>query len=701
MTEETDSKTPEAQASTEVATGPEVEFFVRGSDESAARLDPHRMIDALVREANLNAEVAAKISLEIKQIIAHSGIRALSASLIRELIDAKLIEYGLETAHRAHARLGIPLYDVERIIRQGGRDLGAHAYGPEGTSLTLAEAIKREYAMIAVFSEEVTDAHLTGDIDVQGMSTIDRPFCLINSVDYLKRHGLALPQNVSTSPAARHPDVLLAQLIKLTTALRGYLSGPVVWDSLAFALAPFIEDMDERGLRQLAEMLLIELSAPAAARTGQFIACDLHLDWDAPAYLSQREALGPGGESTGKVYADYSEPARRFLHALFDVYLQGDATGCPFATPRLILHITDQFATAPGYRAFLDLVSQAIVQRGGIKIAFDRDPQRSDFWRFGRSLDASGRPLDPWCWRSAVPQAVAINLPRLGYQSERQLVRVFEGVTRTLEVAAQAHLEKRVFLEKLMAMGEHGPLSLLARRRADGHFLKLQYTIYLLCPVGLDELIFHLTNHHLHESNEAVETALRILAHLRRETERLSAKHNVRFVIAESADEMAPHRFARQDLRTPYSEIAAECVSGNPSTADVYYTSGLKVSPRAAVNSLERIRIEGLLHQHDVFGATTPLWLTDEAQAFERMAVFISRAFYQTHSVSILPAPEFTICLECGRPTRGLHSNCGHCDSSRVDGLALGTDHFSRLSTWNRGLLAQLRERYRVNQDLE
>jgi ribonucleoside-triphosphate reductase len=690
--------------SEEAVTGPDVELFVRGSDEKFVRFDPQRIIDALVLQYRLDSDVAAKISLEIKQIIARSGIRALSSSLIRELVSAKLIEYGLESAHHAHTRLGVPLTDAERIIRLGGREISSYPHGPEGSSLTLAEAIKREYAIVAVFSEEVAHADMTGDIHIQGIGAIDRPSLLVSSVDFLKRHGLALPQNFSAARPARHPEVLLAHLVKFTAALQGTLAGPVVWDSLNFALAPFLKDLDAGTLRQLAQSLIFDMGYTAVARGGQLVACDIHLDWDAPSYLAGAVALGPGGEATGKVYADYTESARAFLHALFEVYLQGDASGRPFMTPRPILHITDQFAAGPGYRSLLDLVSQTIVQKGGIKIAFDRVSQRSDFWRFGLPLPSDHRQTQTWHWRSAVLQAVAINLPRIGYQSDRQLVKVFEGVTRIMEVAAQAHLQKHVFLEKLMALSERGPLALLGMRTQNSHepFLRFNSTICLLCPVGIDELVFHLTGQHLHESDDAVETALRLLAHIRREAERLSAKHNVRFVVAESGDELTPHRFARQDLRSSRSELAAECVSGDPSTADVHYTSGLKVLPRAPVSALERIRIEGLLHHDDVFGATTSLWLAaSEPERPERMAVFISRAFYQTHCVSMLPAPEFTVCLDCGQSTRGLHNTCRHCDSGRVDGLALSTDHYSRLSTWNRGMLAQFRDRYRVCVDLE
>jgi ribonucleoside-triphosphate reductase len=191
------------------------------------------------------------------------------------------------------------------------------------------------------------------------------------------------------------------------------------------------------------------------------------------------------------------------------------------------------------------------------------------------------------------------------------------------------------------------------------------------------------------------------MGHIKREAERLSAKHKVRFVLADSADEMTAHRLARQDLRSPYEDQARHIVSGDAAGGDVYYTGPCKALPRARINALERVRIEGLLQELGVFGVTTPIWLGEHSTAFEPLAALISRAFYQTHAASILPAPEFTICLSCGQSSRGLHSICVHCQSQRVDGLAVSTHHFSRISTWNRGLLVQLRDRYRVDENLE
>ena len=156
-------------------------------------------------------------------------------------VDAKLLELGLEDAHRSHTRLGVPFYDVDRIIHSSVSESGSQPYGPEGTSLLLAESIKREYAVLNVFSEQIANAHLVGDIHIHGIGAIDRPHSLISAVDYVKQFGMTLPQGFASSRPARRAEVLVAHIVKLSAALQGYLAGPVVWDSLNFAIAPFLE----------------------------------------------------------------------------------------------------------------------------------------------------------------------------------------------------------------------------------------------------------------------------------------------------------------------------------------------------------------------------------------------------------------------------------------------------------------------------
>lgn len=674
----------------------ESELFVRQSDENVELFDPRRITDALARETTLSPETAHKIALEVKEQIVRSGIRALTAPLIRGLVDAKLLEHGLMDEYRAHSRLGVPIYDVDRIIQSVSSET-AVLHGPEGSSLALAEAIKREYAIRNVFSDAVSNAHLVGDLHIENLGEVDRPTTMIGSVDFIKRHGVRLPGGFAGSRPAKRAEVLVLHLVTYTAALQGYFSETLAWDSVNFALAPMLVGLNQREIKQVAQGLLFELSAPAIARGGQPVRCDLHLDCEAPAYLRDLPIVGAGGEKFSSTYSAVEETARDFLRALFEVYLEGDGQGLPFTGPHPILHLTEGFISNQFNRGILDLVIRAATERGGVALAFDRpseNPAATSFTaRYGVGADKLQRASESWQWRAATFSSVAINLPRIGYRAEGDPSRIFELLTGLLELAAQASLEKRIFLEKLLARGESGALAMLAMRPGQEIFLPLSWTAHAICPVGLAELAQIVTGETLDSSQSARDFAASVIAHLNAEAERLSVKHKVRFTLAESRDITAPHRLARLDLR--FASHTSAVNAGSESSSEVFYTNSIKLPVNSQVGAFDRIRIESELQGGMIRNATTDLWLGAALPAAEKLAELISRAFHETQVSAIIFSPEFTVCDVCHTVMRGLLSNCPQCGSMRVDGLAQATNRYSRTSTWPRWKLAELNQRKR------
>lgn len=670
-------------------------MLVRRSDEDIALFDTQRIIEALVREANIDADLAAQIGLEVREFIQKLGFRTLSSSLIRGLVDAKLLELGLEDAHRSHTRLGVPFYDVDRVIHSSLRETSSQPYGPEGTSLLLAESIKREYAILNVFSEQIANAHLVGDIHIHGIGAIDRPHSLISAIDYVKQFGITLPQGFASSRPARRVEVLVAHIVKLSAALQGYLAGPVVWDSLNFAIAPFLAGLDDRAIKQLAQTLVFEFSAPAVARGGQIVFSDLHLDWDAPSYMKSRLAIGANGQPSDKTYGEHMSEAHRFLQALLEVYIEGDGSGRAFLTPRLVLHINRHFNEIPGYRSVLEMASRLAVERGGLTIAFDRDDEGTFFRRFGINEEKAVARAESHALRSFQFQIVSLNLPRVGYLAGGKHVQVFEELTRLMETAAQAHLEKRVFLEKLLALGERGPLAALTTRASGALFVRLNWGTHAISLVGLNELCRAVLQSDLHDSEATMEFALKVLTHLKREAERLSNKHKVRFLLSGQSTEVTAHRLARLDLRF-FGETAASVVCGEAASDSAYYTDGVRLSATSEVSVLDRVRTEGIFHEFGFTNAATEIWMGESTPQADDLGRLISLAFYQSSCAGLIFCPEFTICSSCGASARGLQTACPQCGSERVDGLAYAGDRYGLTSSWDAGRLAELKDRRRV-----
>ncbi|UCD88097.1 MAG: hypothetical protein JSV01_10265, partial [Desulfobacterales bacterium] len=243
-------------------------LFVRTSDEAIDSWNRQKIVDAMVREAMVDGDTAEAISLEVEEMVLASGISTVTSPLIRELVDAKLIERGLEQARKMHTRLGVPLYDVEQMIVHPNKENANVPHGPEATNLTLAESIKKEYAVLNVFSPDVGDAHMHGAIHLHDLGFIDRPYCSGQSLEYLKKFGLNLPNSLAMAKPAKHAEVLLAHMVKFAAALQSNFAGAIGWDAVNLFFAPYLEELDDRAVEQLAQMMIFEFSQQAVARGG-------------------------------------------------------------------------------------------------------------------------------------------------------------------------------------------------------------------------------------------------------------------------------------------------------------------------------------------------------------------------------------------------------------------------------------------------
>ncbi|MDP2267621.1 MAG: anaerobic ribonucleoside-triphosphate reductase, partial [Deltaproteobacteria bacterium] len=228
----------------------DITLFVRTSAEDVARWNRQRIVDALIRETDIGLVTAEAISRTVEKQILSAGINLLTSPLIRELVGAQLIERGLERAGNRHARIGFPLYDVSQLLLLENKENANLPHSPEGTNLILAEGIKREYALLDVFSADVAKAHIMGDIHIHGLGYVDRPYSSCQSLEYLKKFGLNLPHALTVAKPAKHAEVLLAHMVRFSATLQGHFAGVIAWDAINFSFAPYLAEMNDKEVRQ-------------------------------------------------------------------------------------------------------------------------------------------------------------------------------------------------------------------------------------------------------------------------------------------------------------------------------------------------------------------------------------------------------------------------------------------------------------------
>jgi ribonucleoside-triphosphate reductase (formate) len=676
----------------------DLSVFVRTSTDDIVAWDKDKIVEALVRETGLKPEIAAIIAIEVDKQIRAMSVKTITAPLVRELVDVKLLEYGLEEARRKHTRLGVPLYDVNKIIAHKNRENANTPHSPEATNLTLAENIKKEYALLSVFSLPVADAHMSGDLHLHDLGFVDRPYCSGQSIEYIKKFGLDLPDAGRAEKPAEDAEELVAQIVKFSVALHGYFAGAIGWDAVNVFLSPFLDGYSYEGIRKVARQLILEFATVAVSRGGQGLFSDLNVYWETPKHFEAVPAMGPGAKYTGKTYADYLPQAQAFAKAMFEIYKEGDGAGRPFFFPKPLVHITEKFFATPGHEEFLKLISEVAADKGNTYYVFDRGETAkiSECCRLAFKLEYSDLQdaKEPWRMRYSAIQNVTLNLPRLAYLAKGDNGELFRQIEAKLKVAAQAHREKRNFIEQLLKEGSAGPLSLLANKRDGETYLRLRRVTHLIGILGLNEMVQFHTGEELHASPAALKLGLKIISFMKLKCQELSEQFDLHFVLEQTPAESTAYRFARLDLEH-FPEQTKTVIKGKLGTKEIYYTNSTYFNVAVPMNPVDRVRQEGLFHPLIEAGALTHVWLGEARPSAESIANFVVKTFRQTDNGQIAFSPEFTACAECGKTARGLNDKCVYCGSTEIEGITRITGYFSRVPGWNKGKLAELRDRHR------
>ena len=663
-------------------------LFVRDSSDDVTEWNRQRIVDALITEAQLNNAVAEEISLDVEKQLVASGLSLLTSSLVRELVNAKLVERGLLAARKKHMRIGFPLYDVRQLLVLENKGNANVPHSPEGTNLIIAEGIKREYAVNDVFSQAVTDAHISGDIHLHGLGHIDRLYSALLSVEYIKKYGLTFPNTINSANPAKHAETLLLHLMRFSVIMQGHLGGHIGWDALNISFAPYITGLTDKEVKQIAQMLIYEFSQLASGRGGQSIFCDIHLYWNVPPHLKGGIAIIAGGIASDKTYADYKFEAQRFFKALFEVYLEGDAMGKPFIFPRPVVHIDNAMLSAQdkATKNALALICDVASLKGNPSFLFERKGHTPKFEITTNNAKA----------RIFAAHSVSLNLPRLGLRAQKDTKQLFKLIDDCLKLAIKAHQQKRDFIDVIFLREEKSPLAFLKMEYDSEPYFRLDDAFFLIGLVGLNELVAFHGGETLAVSVKAREMGLKIVKHIYDTATKLGKENGIKMMLTQSHAETTAHRFARLDLKS-FSPMAGRCVKGNLITGGVYYTNSSHMAVSANISPLEKVAYEGAFHPFIGAETASQIYLGKPFTACNAMVDFIRNVFAQTECHQLLFSPEFSICSDCGALTAHDAIVCSSCGARNIDMIARITHYYSLTSAWNKGKLSELVDRKRHN----
>jgi len=684
----------------------DVMFFVSTSDEALAKWDPTQIAKRLIIETGMDQHLAMEIAREVEKQILASKIKHVSTNLIRELTNAELLSRGLENYYHKHVRLGVPIYDVHKMLTEQNRINANVPHNTEATNLSLARNIKKEYALRRVFSKSVADAHTKGDLHLHDLDFVDRPYCCGQSIEYVKKYGLSIASSLAVAKPAKHANTLILQIIKLAAMLQVHFAGAIGFDAVNLFMAPYLVGKSKKELKQLAQVLLFEFNMQNVARGGQAIFSDINLYWEVPRWFAETRAIGPEGKYTGKKYKDYQKESQDFLTAIFEVYLEGDGVGRPFFWPKPNLHITEKFWKLPGHKKFLDLACEVAAVRGNTYFVLDRGntARISECCRLSFQLNEDDliEAKQPWKMRHSAMQNVSLNLPRMAYKAKGDPNKVFEEINKGMELLAKAHNQKRRFIKRLLEMGLQGPLAALTTIKEDDDdmYYRFDKAKFLVGVFGVNETVEYCLGQQMHQSEEALKLGLKFVSVMNDKAKQLSKRDKMHYILEQTPAEGLTYRFAKLDKQF-YPDESRKVIKGRWKDDYIYYTNSTQLNNSVPMDPIERVTKEGLFHPLIDAGAISHIWIGEQEPSSASIANFVKKTFDNTQNGLIAFSPEFTICDNCFTTSRGLHNTCPKCHSEEVDGVTRVTGFLSRVSRWNKGKIAELEDRYRNQQQFK
>jgi len=659
--------------------------------------DKGKIALALQKEAGIDLGMAYEIASVVEEKIFNSKLTYISTGLIRELVDNELFVRGLNKKLSRQVVIGMPTYDLETLIfTKSQENSNITANNPEAVNLSIAENTLKQYALQRIFSKDIAEAHMKGEIHLHDLGYPTRVYCSSHSLEYIKKYGLNLSNLGTESAPAKHARTLTGHLNTFLASMQAFYAGALGVGYINIMYAPYLEGLTEKELVQEAQHLIFSASQNAFSRGGQSLFTDHNIHTGIPGYLKKIPAIGPSGKYTGKTYGDYEELAQKFTTAMLSVWQKGDKYGHPFAFPKCDLHISDETFTDPRQREILEYACQVASENGSPYFVFDRDEVTlSACCRLRTQISDNYMIEHPESMRFCGFQNITVNLPQAAFRAGRGNIKaLYKEIERCMDLIVQAHLQKKDFIGKLME--EPGlPMWEVGKAALDGRpYIDIEKATYIIGLVGLNECIQHMTGKQLHEDEEVFKLGLKVISFMHLKAKEAGEKLGLKFSLEESPAESATRRLAKVDLRQ-FPEETARVIKGDLERDMYYYTNSIHFAADAPVDLVTRIEKQAKFHTMIESGAIIHAFVGERLPSKESIMNLVKKTFYNTQAAQITISPEFTMCNSCKKQAMGLQTSCNCCDSEDVYGVTRIVGYYSRVNNWNKSKLGELEDRRR------
>ena len=587
---------------------------VATSNGDTIRWDREKIVKALVRETSLPYEEARKVSHAVEMEIVHSKITHLTSTLIRELTNAKLLQLGFENERRLHARLGLPVYDVEQRLL--GKDVSRGCR-------TVEDEILRQFALDKVLPLAVSEAHGIQDIHVHDLELIHKPIEFRRELDLKQTLAWYHPTQDSQQEAMSSWTGFLATWEREEHRLLKVVGKRLIWDNLNTSIA-FHAQTSGMTIPSAVSQSLEKLWRHAGAmedspRIVWRMTDKVRPHWRGKFIGARQMVLLP---------EDEIETANRsvlleILRQLEEVGPYWMACGAEFEV------VIDARSGVSLDSNLLDALASCIQASVPLRILFHRP-----------TVVANPSETDT----APLVQTLSLNVARAAATAEGNESALAEWLEDRLNLVAQAHAAKKGILAERLKAGALAPLQAPGGSEKD-HLFSLDQAFFGVGLWGLSEMTRLTLGKTPAEDEEALKWLIKLLARLKLRMEEIGKRNglNLQFVACVDSDviERLSHSLDRAGFL--YEGQSHESLLGIQGDETTVWTA------------------EGKLHPFFAFGHCLAAIEGLNRMERGRIVKAIHALAESTHVLGITWAGECFHCKECGAVFGETRSVCDVC----------------------------------------
>jgi ribonucleoside-triphosphate reductase len=638
-------------------------LHVRTSRLAIEEFHRNKISRSLVVEAGVPQEIAEEIAAETEDRLVRLKTVYLTAPLIREFVNAILIEKKLEEYRHKLTRLGMPVYDVAQLIRDAGdRHLSA-----DYVSRSSARSVLSEYTLLNCIPHKIADAHLSGSIHIANLdSWILKP----NEVVHDLRYFLANFRGTSPPETLEGALALIGNLLENVT---NEISGEQTLEFFNIFLSPYVKGKTLEDLSNHLTYFLTSMRRESASRNPQGFS--IVIDTDIPEFISKENAIGPLGKVSG-LYSDYATETIELAEATINAFASVSREA-HVLFPHLIIRIRKRSMNDQRVRRIIEKAHELAAARSIPYFELLNDTEKSTYSATGLRL------VDDWtgqwgadCVRTGSMDSIFLNLPRIAYEAKKNEERLLMLLGELTNLAIEGFKVKRKFMVERL---KQPLLPFLAGRNGSTTYFYDKSACYNLTFVGLAEAVEVHLGKRLEQDKAATELGLKILKELSKLADRASKDAEMRIKVSQRPGDEAAGRLAELDVE----EYGRAVVIAEGNRGPLYY-SDMPTIPLSNQTSIEnRIMIESQLQSAMPGGHLNVLCVAPTCTPSGLVSLtrntLGSGSGFQTYTGN------YSSCNACNETEPGIVPRCNKCGSDKLAYIGRSSYGLVPFNLWPEG----------------